>query len=128
MEPSSEEKTVFIGYVLHNIYSALEDLFKEVAKTFENAIEDISMYHKALLIRMTIDVPRIRPPLLTRESYRILDELRGFRHVFRYSYSFELDPVRVKNLKENFCYHWSGIKTDIEKFSEFLRELTQIEG
>ncbi len=128
VEPTSEEKTVFIGYILHNIYSALEDLFKEVAKTFENTIEDTRIYHKELLIRMIIDVPGIRPPLLTKESYKILNELRGFRHVFRYSYSFELDPIKVGNLKEKFSSYWPGIKADMEKFVEFLRGLTKIEN
>ena len=39
-QPSDREKTSHLGYLLHNLYCAIEDLFQEVAKTFENRIED----------------------------------------------------------------------------------------
>ncbi len=77
--PSNKEKTSYLGYLLHNLYCAIEDLFQEISKTFENRIEDLSKYHKELLKRMRLDLPRIRPRLLSRESYSLLNELRGSR-------------------------------------------------
>lgn len=40
--------------VSHNLYCAFEDLFKIVAETFENHIQDKSKYHQELLKRMDI--------------------------------------------------------------------------
>ena len=120
--PSSKEKTSHLAYLLHNLYCALEDVFREIAKTFENRIEDPSKYHRELLNRMQLDVPGIRPKLLSRESRLVLDELRGFRHIFRHAYDYELNPDRVKSLKQKMLAHWKRIEKDVAVFTEFLQK------
>ena len=49
---------------------------------------------------MRLDIEGIRPRLLSEESFKILDELRGFRHVFRHAYSYELEHERVLKLAD----------------------------
>lgn len=120
--PSSKEKTSHLAYLLHNLYCALEDVFQEIAKTFENRIEDPSKYHRELLNRMQLDVPGIRPKLLSRESRLVLDELRGFRHIFRHAYDYELNPDRVKSLKHTMLAHWKRIEKDVGVFTGFLQK------
>jgi uncharacterized protein YutE (UPF0331/DUF86 family) len=120
VEPVEKEDTVFAGYMLHNLYSALEDLFQEIVKIFENSIDDPSKYHRELLKRMSIEVPGIRPSLLSRQSQEILDELRGFRHVFRHSYSYGIDADKVKILKAKILEGWPDVEKDIQQFDEFL--------
>jgi len=90
-----QNKVIAAGYHLHNLYSAFEHVFERVAKVFENSLEDKSKYHIQLLNRMAIDIDGIRPKLLSTENYKILNELRAFRHVFRYSYDFELDADKI---------------------------------
>ena len=90
-----------IGYQLHNLYCAFEDLFKIVAEAFENHIEDRSKYHSELIKRMTIHIEGVRPPLLSHESFILLDNLRSFRHLFRHAYSYELDERKVRIVMED---------------------------
>ncbi|MEK7727541.1 MAG: hypothetical protein AAB354_03965 [candidate division KSB1 bacterium] len=85
-----------LAYQLHNLYSAFEDLFKTVAQHFENHISDKGGWHKELLKRMATNIPGIRPALIGAQSHELLEDLRGFRHVFRHAYLYELDPERVK--------------------------------
>lgn len=85
-----------IGYQLHNLYCAFEDLFKIVAAAFENHIEDKTKYHSELIKRMTVHIEGVRPPLLSHESFVLLDNLRSFRHLFRHAYSYELDERKVQ--------------------------------
>lgn len=120
-DASSEEKTVNLGYLLHNLYCALEDLFQEIAKTFENRIEDPSKFHRELLKRMLIEVPKIRPRVLSKESYQMLDELRGFRHIFRHSYAYSLSSEKVALLKQSLLSAWDQIKKDMAHFEMFLQ-------
>ena len=94
-EPDSSERKSHLGYLLHNLYCALEDLLQEVAKTFENRLEDPARYHRELLQRMHLDIPGIRPRLLHTPGYQLLNELRGFRHIFRHAYDYELDEGEV---------------------------------
>ncbi|MGB9857741.1 MAG: hypothetical protein ACPLKX_06350 [Dictyoglomaceae bacterium] len=81
-----------------NLYNAFEDLFSEISKSFENKIEDASFFHKELLRRMTLEIPGIRPKVLSKESFIILNELRGFRHIFRHAYTYEIIPEKVKRI------------------------------
>ena len=39
-EADRNERKSHPGYLLHNLYCALEDLWQEVARTFENRLED----------------------------------------------------------------------------------------
>jgi hypothetical protein len=71
-QPTDREKTSHLSYLLHNLYCALEELFQEVAKTFENRIEDLSRYHRELLQRMRLTIPGIRTNVLSEKSFLIL--------------------------------------------------------
>lgn len=62
---------------MHNLYSALEELMEEVAKTFENTVEDIAKYHRELLKRMLINVYRIRPAFGVRKLSNCLMKCEG---------------------------------------------------
>ena len=122
VEPANKEKTIYLAYYLHNIYNAFEDLFKEIAKTFENRLEDPTAFHKELLKRMTIEVPGIRPKVLSRGSFLVLDELRGFRHIFRHAYTYEIFPEKVKDLKDKLITNWGDIKRDLDEFKNWLSQ------
>ncbi|MEZ4513444.1 MAG: hypothetical protein R3C62_16375 [Chloroflexota bacterium] len=80
-----------IAYQLHNLYSAIEDLMKLVAKAFENHLEDMSRWHWELIDRMTLEIAGVRPALLQKETAVYLHKLRSFRHFFRHAYTVELD-------------------------------------
>lgn len=118
--PTTRESLSHLGYLLHNLYCALEDCFQEVCTTFENRIEDPSRYHRELLKRVHIEIPGIRPRLLSQKSYALLDDLRGFRHVFRHSYTYELSLKKLKELKEEVLNNWDIINQDLNNFIEFL--------
>jgi uncharacterized protein YutE (UPF0331/DUF86 family) len=128
VEPESEEKVVYLGYFLHNLYCAFEDLFKEVARIFENQVLDPSLYHRELLKRMCFDIPGIRPGLLSEESYKVLDELRRFRHTFRHAYTYKLDPERVKALRKKVIEAWCKVESDVLSFQNYLKSKFQEEG
>lgn len=110
------------AYQLHNLYCAFEDLFKIVAESFENHIQDKAKYHVELLKRMTISIEGIRPMLLSHESYLLLDNLRSFRHFFRHAYSYEIDIRKVRIVLEDADKLKGIYKMDIEKFIESLSE------
>lgn len=119
-QPDNQERVVVTGYYLHNLYSAVEDLFEEVASAFENQLEPGGSYHRDLLRRMSIDVPTIRPRLVSSNSFKLLDDLRGFRHVFRHSYTYTLDPQRVAQLRQAVLDRWSIVQEDLSRFQQFL--------
>ncbi|GFP31917.1 hypothetical protein HKBW3S42_00223 [Candidatus Hakubella thermalkaliphila] len=105
-----------VAYQLHNLYCAFEDLFKIIANTFENHIQDKSQYHLELLKRMTMPIEGVRPSLLSQKSYVLLDNLRSFRHFFRHAYSYELDERKVKIVLEDAITLRELYRQDIKTF------------
>lgn len=96
MRPESPALIESTAYQLHNLYNAIEDLFKIIAGAFENSVTDLSQWHTELLRRMTLDISGVRPALLSQESADLLNELRAFRRFFRHVYSQSLDLARVE--------------------------------
>jgi len=105
-----------LAYQLHNLYCAFEDLMKIVADFFENHIDDTAHYHSALLWRMKMPIEGVRPALLSETSYKLLDSLRAFRHVFRHAYSYELNPKKVALVVEDALKLRRLYQGDIDRF------------
>lgn len=118
MDMKNEDLTDSLAYKLHNLYSAYEDMFKMVARFFENQIEDMSRYHADLLKRMCIEIKGIRPHFLSEDCFIMLDELRGFRHVFRHAYSYALDSERIINLSERSLKLKDAFAQDYTNFKD----------
>ena len=102
----SPETVESAGYWLHNLYCAFEDLFKQVAGFWENSVRTNGGFHINLL----------KPALPSIESYKYLNELRGFRHVFRYAYSYGLDDERVFFLLRRILSSKESLIRDLEIF------------
>ena len=116
----SAEGVDSMGYQLHNLYGAFEQLFEEVARFFENQIEGIQ-YHAELVRRMQLEIEGVRPALLAAETASDLDELRRFRHLFRHAYTADLDPDKVANLAGKAVYIQRDFARDFEQFLMLLR-------
>jgi len=122
--PVSSELVESIGYWLHNLYSAYEDLFRLIAAFWENSLDSSSTYHIELLRRMRLEVPGVRPAALSSEmSCQRLDELRAFRHVFRHAYSYGLDDERVFFLLRRVLESKEVILEDITSFRKHVQGL-----
>lgn len=90
-----------IGYLLHNFYNGCENIFRRIAAFFENDIGP-DTWHADLLRRMRLEIQGYRPAVIDEQLYRLLDDFRGFRHVFRNAYSFELDWERERLVARRF--------------------------
>jgi len=109
-----------LAYQLHNLYCAFEDLFKTIASFFENQITDTLTYHSQLLKRMTFNIEGVRPALLDKETFVLLDTLRAFRHFFRHAYSYELDPKKLALVLEAALKLKSLYRQQIDYFLQQL--------
>ena len=116
----SAEGVDSMGYQLHNFYSAFEQLFEEVARFFENQIDE-ARYHADMLRRMQLEIEGIRPALLSAETASDLDELRRFRHLFRHAYTADLDPGKVADVAVKAVGIQRDFARDFERFLTLLR-------
>jgi len=127
---TDQEKTIAASYYLNNLYSAFENICLNVARTFENQIDDRSQWHSTLhstlLKRMTLDIEGIRPKLWSDRSYQDLNELRRFRHVFRNAYTIDLDPQRIAIVLGQAQRLYTLYRSDLDQFRAFLDSLVSL--
>ena len=115
-QPVAQEAVESAGYWLHNLYSACEDLFKLVAGFWENSLSLDGEFHVQLLKRMMLAIKDVRPALLSEAAYRILNELRAFRHVFRHAYSYGLEKERISALLNKVIGQEGTVINDMQVF------------
>ncbi|MBA3960643.1 MAG: antitoxin [Chthoniobacterales bacterium] len=108
------------AYCLHNIYNALENSFEQISRTFENHVVDVAQWHKELLAKMFLDMSPVRPRVLPEEARKTLNDLRGFRDLFRHAYDFELDARRLASLREDWEANRERILDALRTFADGL--------
>lgn len=72
-----------VAFNLHSFYTGLERIFELIAVNIEQSKPQGENWHQELLRQMAVEIERVRPPVLSRETRSSLDEYRGFRHVVR---------------------------------------------
>lgn len=110
-----------VGYFLHSFYNGCENIFRLIARFFENDVGAKS-WHRDLLKRMKLEIPGYRPRLIDNETYEMLNEFRAFRHVFRHCYSFQLDWNREKAIAEKFPVAWESLVAQVDDFLSMMRD------
>ena len=110
---------------LHSFYAGVERIFEDIARTVDASVPVGSDWHRDLLLQMSAEVPTVRPPIITRSTRRCLEEYRGFRHVVRNVYAFNLRPVRLKELAIELTACFKAVSDDLENFCIFLERLSR---
>jgi hypothetical protein len=119
-ESDDQEPLIVAAYRLHSLYTAFENIFRNIAASFENQLEK-SGWHRQLLQRMRLDLTPMRPAVIDGEAYEKLDEMLRFRHVFRTLYGLELDPLRLRVVLTKALQLKPLYRGQIERFLEFVR-------
>ncbi len=83
---------------LHDFYAGLERIFRYIASHVEQSVPTDGEWHRELLRQMNVEVPSVRPAVLSVESVQALDEYLRFQHVVRNVYTFNFDPERIERL------------------------------
>ena len=109
---------------LHDVYSGFERIFKQIAAIVDGTVPTSAEWHRELLEQMGLDLPKVRPPVLTRESVQRLDEYLRFRHVVRNVYTFSFDPERIGRLVKELETVFEQTKQELSAFGDFLEKVS----
>jgi len=108
---------------LHNFYTGCERIFKLIASEVNGVLSQNLDWHKRLLNQMALEVPGIRPAVISPATRTVLEELLNFRHVIRNIYGFELKPERVEELVAITIDLFPRFVSEIETFNAFLLDI-----
>jgi hypothetical protein len=121
-ESDGQEALIVVAYRLHSLYSAFENVFRNIATSFENNL-DPSRWHRQLLERMRLDLSPVRPAVVDEDAYEKLDEMLRFRHLFRTGYGLRLDALRLQLVVRKALELKLIYREQIDRFLEYLRRL-----
>lgn len=110
---------VILAEILVDFYTCLETAFVRVAKYFENNL-DTSRWHADLLERMIVNIPEVRPRMLSDEAYNLLLELMRFRHFRRYYFQFDYDRDKMMFLEKKFLQAIPLVRKELEEYMDKL--------
>lgn len=110
---------------LHTFYAGLERVFRLIATSVDRSTPSGPDWHRELLSQMSLDLPKIRRPVLSQATVKTVDEFLRFRHVLQNIYAFELDPERIEHLTRQLGPCFDSARKDLLAFAEFLDQLAQ---
>jgi hypothetical protein len=123
---TAAEPDAFINSValnLHGFYSGLERIFEQVAIKVDGVKLDGEHWHSDLLRQITLDLPKIRPPVLSRDIANRLDHYLRFRHVIRNIYTTNIVPSDLEKLVVPLPQFWAEVQSQLLAFAKYLDEL-----
>ena len=110
---------------LHGFYAGLERVFLIVAERIDGSVPSGAAWHQELLRQMAVDLPYIRPAVISEQLAAELDRYRGFRHVVRNAYAYVLDARRVGELVEGLPSALARLRAELITFADVLDEIAQ---
>lgn len=108
------------GSILHDFYSGIEKIFRRIASRIDRDVPSGEDWHTDLLIRMSVPIDSIRPPVIGEKLKERLGEYLRFRHLFRNIYGFELRWERCKALGMMMGEILKIFKSEIREFLGFI--------
>lgn len=108
---------------LHGFYAGLERLLEIIADGVDQAKPGGAHWHDELLRQMAAEIPGVRPPVLSQETRDRLDRYRGFRHVVRNVYTYNLDPEQIGVLVKQLAPTMARVAQELTAFADFLEQV-----
>lgn len=110
---------------LHSFYGGVERLLELIANVVDRTKPAGASWHQELLHQMAAEIPGVRPAVLAAPTRDRLDRYRGFRHVVRNVYTYNLDPEQVGLLVKQLPATMAVVERDLLAFADFLEALAQ---
>jgi hypothetical protein len=108
---------------LQSFYTGLERIFELVVAEVDQAMPSGANWHQELLRQAATPIPDLRPALIGDATRDALDRYRGFRHVVRNIYSFNLDRDQIAPLVRDLRTVFARAQTDLSQFAEAMAQV-----
>ena len=109
-----------LAFYVQNFYTGVERVFALIAKQMDGVTPSSADWHIQLLGQLLVPVPNVRPAIISQDTYEQLNEFRGFRHVSRNLYAYDLDHQRIIDLANKLIGCHQIFMEDMKKFDAFL--------
>jgi hypothetical protein len=108
---------------LHGFYSGLERIFERIASAVDETMPGGANWDQELLSQMAIEIPGVRPAVISAGLKEELEAYRGFRHIVRNVYAYHLRPEKMSPLVEKLPTVFASVEGEIAAFAGFLQSI-----
>ena len=116
-----EEIETTIAKNLADCYRGIENIFRRIALDVDLRMPDGSRWHKELLTQMA--EPQVeRQPVISKETFEILEELLEFRHVFNNIYGEELVYKQTERNAKQIDKLFNSVSEELDAFIVYLEK------
>ena len=116
-----EEIVTTIAKNLADCYRGMENIFRRIALDVDLRMPDGSRWHKELLTQMA-EPQAERPPVISQETFEILEELLAFRHVFNNIYGEELVYKQTERNAKQIDKLFNSFSKELDAFIVYLEK------
>ena len=106
---------------IHSFYSGLERLFEKISYAVDGYMPKGVNWHQELLNQMALEIPNVRPAVISEKTRNQLDTYRGFRHVVRNVYTYHISADKMKPLAKGIRPLFKQIEKELTAFSRFIQ-------
>lgn len=106
---------------IHSFYSGIERIFEKISSAVDGSLPQGINWHQELLNQMTIEIPKVRPAVISEKSRQLLEPYRGFRHVVRNVYTYHIMPEKMKPLAKSIRPVFKQVEKELTTFSRFIQ-------
>ena len=116
-----EEIETTIAKNLVDCYRGMENIFRRIALDVDLRMPDGSRWHKELLTQM-VEPQAERQPVISQETFEILEELLEFRHVFNNIYGEELVYEQTERNAKQIDKLFNSLSKELDAFIIYLKK------
>lgn len=121
----NEDDSLYLDSValnLHDFYNGLERIFERIAENIDEIKPEGLNWHQEILKQMAMEIPKVRPAVISQDLREELDKYRAFRHIVRniYAHNFKID--KIKDLMRNIDKLLNKLEENLQIFCEFLEK------
>jgi hypothetical protein len=91
-----------------------------VASAVDGSVPQGVNWHQELLIQMALQIPNIRPAVISEKTRERLNPYRGFRHVVRNIYTYHISPDKMKPLAKGIRPVFRQVEKELRAFCRFI--------
>lgn len=111
-----------VALSFQSAYTGLERLFELIVREIDGNRPDGINWHQQLLEQMALEVPSVRPAVLSASSVEQLNEYRKFRHLVRHIYPDEFEANKVELLINASQSTFEQVALELQNFAQFLEQ------
>lgn len=118
----TSRSAVLLAGLIENYYTCAETTFFRISQYFENNLTPEG-WHADLLEKMSLDIPTLRPRVISDQTCIDLSELMRFRHFKRYYFGTAYDWDRLDELLKRAKRTHDRLLAELNRFVDFIDDL-----